>query len=326
MTGAPTIAPVSCVITSYNNRATIGLAIASVLCQSMPVAEIIVADDASSDGSPEFLRRVAHAVPNLRLITRRRNLGVAANRDLALREAGHPFVTHLDGDDLFARRKIEREWEALAGSKHDVAYSAIACLDPARPWRSVLRKPSSTVSGARDAIAARLLARRGDIPRDMLLSKALFEEAGGFDHDLRLYEDWAFKLRLAIRAGAWRNSGTLGTLYVQRAASLSSADTAMHQSARTEVVRRSLGQLHLDPAQVQVALAQSLGPAASATFPELAGARAISPVPRDHCGTAVVLDRRLALIWAAPTISRTILDSWRCSRALARSLEKISRS
>ncbi|MAM57860.1 MAG: glycosyl transferase family A, partial [Salinicola sp.] len=42
--------PVSCVITNFNGRGLIEGAIASVLRQSVEVAEIIVADDASTDG------------------------------------------------------------------------------------------------------------------------------------------------------------------------------------------------------------------------------------------------------------------------------------
>ena len=162
--------PVSCVVTCYNDSNTIGSAIESVLAQSLPIEELIVADDCSSDTSRETIKRYADRYSMVRPIFRDRNIGVAANRDLATRAASQPFVTHLDGDDLFVRCKIEREWAALNEDAHAVAYSRIARIDIDHPWRSIVADPSTSV-GASHIALYRLLARTGPIPRDMLLSK-----------------------------------------------------------------------------------------------------------------------------------------------------------
>ncbi|WP_333828986.1 glycosyltransferase family 2 protein [Pararhodobacter sp.] len=242
-------APVSCIITSYNKQRELRAAVMSVLRQTLPVAEIIIADDGSSDGSREMIAALAQEHACITPLLRERNLGVSANRDLAIRAASQPFVTHLDGDDLFAHGKIEGEWRALEGRTDAVAYSLVARVWPGKWWRSRVLDPAETVGNPQDAFA-RLLARAGAIPRDMMLSRALFESAGGFDHSVPLYEDWDFKLRLAGKAREWRASGVVGTLYVQHASGLSSADRARHAEWMASVRQRFLPQSRrIDPVQ-----------------------------------------------------------------------------
>lgn len=230
-------APVSCIITSYNNGRTLGATVASVLRQTLPVAEIVIADDGSTDGSRALISELARAHPCITPVLRERNLGVAANRDLAIRAASQPFVTHLDGDDLFARGKIAGEWRALAGRTDAVAWSLIARVWPGKWWRTRVLDPAETV-GVPGQEFDRLLARAGAIPRDMLLARTLFEAAGGFDHGLPLYEDWDFKLRLSQVAGAWLPSGKVGTLYRQSRTGLSAGRADERRRWMTNVRQR----------------------------------------------------------------------------------------
>jgi len=97
-------------------------AISSVLEQSMRVNEIIITDDGSTDGSREIIRSFANQYSILRPIFREKNLGVAANRDLAVRVATSHLITTLDGDDYYFPNKIENEYLALEAGG-DVAFS-----------------------------------------------------------------------------------------------------------------------------------------------------------------------------------------------------------
>lgn len=230
-------APISCIITSYNNARTLPLAVESVLRQSLPVAEIIIADDGSSDGSQALIATLARRHACIQPILRERNLGVAANRDLAIRAASCPFITHLDGDDLFAPGKIVAEWEALNARTDAVAFSMTARIRPQRFWQYQLLDPQRTVTGSPRAVVSNLLARSGPIPRDMLLSKTLFEQAGGFTHGVEMYEDWQFKLRLAALGVPWLPSRSIGTLYIQHGIGLSAAATDRHDLWKRRVVQ-----------------------------------------------------------------------------------------
>lgn len=249
--------PVTCIVTCCNNRQTVRGAITSVLRQTRPVAEILVSDDGSSDGSQLVLEQIASNNPSVRLILRRTNLGIGTNRDLATRAASQPFVTHLDGDDLMTPRKLASEWRALQGRENVVAYSYFARIVPRRPWRTAILDPRPSVENA-GQVLENLLARRYPIPRDMLMSKRLYNSAGGFKHGTNLYEDWQFKMALADQAKSWAFSDGLGTLYFQRMAGLSSASRRLHLEAVCSVIlgHRELLTRHLTSQQIASAVSQ----------------------------------------------------------------------
>ncbi len=200
--------PVSVIVTSFNNADAIVRALDSVRQQSYPVAEIVVADDCSTDGSIDRLRAYAATHPQVRLIARETNIGVSANRNDALRHAASPFVSQLDGDDAFHPEIIAREVLALGGRKDAVAFSDTLKLDPEEYW------DCSWFAGlsGHDAVAG-MVSRHSALPRDMLFSKDLFLAAGGYREECSIYEDWGFKIRLAEKARHWLYSGGPGTLY-----------------------------------------------------------------------------------------------------------------
>ncbi|MBY0510253.1 MAG: glycosyltransferase [Rhodospirillaceae bacterium] len=207
---APTtgLIPISVVVTSYNNAATIKRAVDSVLRQSYPVAEVVVADDGSTDGSQALLHALAAADSRVRVIARERNVGVSANRNAALRDTAQAFISQLDGDDEFHPTKIEREAAALGGRTDTVAFSDTLKLGPEEYWDCLW---FAGLSG-RDALAA-MVSRRASLPRDMLMAKDLFFAAGGYREDISIYEDWGFKIRLTEKARHWLYSGGPGTVY-----------------------------------------------------------------------------------------------------------------
>src|SRR5205823_1078359 len=116
---------VSCVIISYNNGDKIEQAIRSALDQTRPFDEIVVADDASTDGSRERILALSHEYPTVKPTLRERNIGASANRDLAIRDACGDLVTALDGDDYFLPDKNASEVEALERYSASVAYSDV---------------------------------------------------------------------------------------------------------------------------------------------------------------------------------------------------------
>lgn len=200
---------VSCVIVSYNNGELLHEAILSVVRQSRQPAEIIVADDASTDGSRERIEALARDHPIIRPIFRERNLGVAANRDLAIRDARGEFVTYLDGDDHFLPGKLEAEIRALGGRNDVIAYSDVLWVDRTTNRRRFM----SNAKFANHEASARfrwLLDTRKQSPAAMLTPKEAYLTAGGYRHTLRTYEDWDYTLRLAALPLNWTHSEIVG--------------------------------------------------------------------------------------------------------------------
>ena len=97
----PDMAPlVSVCIPTHNTGAYAVEAVASALAQQGVSFEVIVYDDASTDGTPELLRRHFGHDPRLRLIEARDHLHITWARQRLVEAARGEFVGFLDSDDL----------------------------------------------------------------------------------------------------------------------------------------------------------------------------------------------------------------------------------
>jgi glycosyltransferase involved in cell wall biosynthesis len=86
----------SIIITFYNQRNFVKDAVDSGLAQRNAGSEVIVVDDASTDGSQEILRRYGDAI---QLVFFETNQGACAARDRGASLATGEYLVFLDGDD-----------------------------------------------------------------------------------------------------------------------------------------------------------------------------------------------------------------------------------
>lgn len=97
-----TLVPVSIVMPCYNEEAHIGKALDSLLALHYPrtLLEIIVVDDASTDGSASVVRTYVRRYPKIvRLIVHSRNSGCAAGpTNTGVKAARHAYVAVADAD------------------------------------------------------------------------------------------------------------------------------------------------------------------------------------------------------------------------------------
>lgn len=104
----------SIIISSYNHRAYLIEALESVMAQTLRPYEIIIADDASTDGSQDAIRAYAEKYPGwIKYVFQPSNAGIPKNRNAALRMVQGNYVGILDGDDLFVPGKLELQYQAL---------------------------------------------------------------------------------------------------------------------------------------------------------------------------------------------------------------------
>lgn len=192
-----TAPPVSVVVTAYNQAGCLVAAVDSVLAQARPPVEVVVADDGSTDGTPEVIRDMARNHPGVVVpVLGPENRGVAANRNAGLKAATGSRVTWLDGDDIFLPGKLAREAAALdARPDAGWAYSQVTVVDVARGTRL----PRYDAAPQGDAFAT-IAGMVGRAPRNPLVARTLLDEVGGFDERMGLYEDFDLLLRLARRA------------------------------------------------------------------------------------------------------------------------------
>jgi glycosyltransferase involved in cell wall biosynthesis len=95
-------ASVSALVPVWNGAEFLAEAIDSILAQEPAVAEIVVIDDGSTDGSGDVARGFGARVR----CVRREHAGLAATRNAAVREARSDLVAFLDADDLWPKGRL----------------------------------------------------------------------------------------------------------------------------------------------------------------------------------------------------------------------------
>lgn len=185
----------SVVIAAYQAAHVIPDALNSLLAQTLPPAEVIVADDASTDDLPGALARFGDAVTLLRAEV---NGGEAKAKNMGIHAARSPWVVFLDADDTFAPTRLE----------------AVAALIAARPDLDIVTTDAwLEVEGVpvRRCYNQVFTFEEGDQRAGILRRNFLFGLAaarreallavGGFDEGIRHTADWDLWLRM-IFAGA----------------------------------------------------------------------------------------------------------------------------
>ncbi len=104
---SPTISVALC---THNGERFLEEQLRSILAQSVPPSEIVLADDASTDETVEIARRVMAGRPEVTLIVQRNPvaLGVTANFESAIRRCTGDLIALCDQDDIWHPGRLAR--------------------------------------------------------------------------------------------------------------------------------------------------------------------------------------------------------------------------
>jgi glycosyltransferase involved in cell wall biosynthesis len=102
-------------------------AVDSALGQTVAELELIVVDDGSDRNVRELLP--GRRDPRLRIVRHRRNRGLSAARNTALRLARAPLVSHLDTDDAWEPQYVENVLPAFADPSVGLVYTNAKIID-----------------------------------------------------------------------------------------------------------------------------------------------------------------------------------------------------
>ena len=197
----PVVPAVSVCIPTYNYARFLPRAIESVLAQTFRDFELIVVDDASSDHTPEVLRRFAD--PRLRVFQNSVNLGLFPNFSYCLTLAKAPLIKFLCADDWLDPRYLEQATAVLrdhpqvgfvtsAGYLVDEAGRVYGRFSAGFADRPVV--PALTAIEAQ----ARFLNVIG-MPSNVLLRRHAVDAVGGFDNRFTPAADVHLWLKLLCR-------------------------------------------------------------------------------------------------------------------------------
>jgi glycosyltransferase involved in cell wall biosynthesis len=177
---------ISAIIPIFNRANLLPEAVASACAQTLPCAELILVDDASTDDSVAVARHLAQRAPiPVRILEHSVNRGIGAARNTGIRAAVHPWVAFLDSDDLWAPEKNARQAAALAAAPgtgvSTSGFEEFFC-------------PTYTPQPGEQ-----LRADAGILGGTMICVASTFERVGLFDAELRAGEfiEWMARVRAA---------------------------------------------------------------------------------------------------------------------------------
>lgn len=128
----------------YNGADTIQECLNSIVSQTFDDFEIIISDNASTDGTQEICREYLDKEPRIRYFRQEKNMGQHWNFKFVLRQARGEYFTWLAIDDRFHQDFLEKNVNVLNFNKNFVASVGMAknfiVDDPFKKERNFLRK------------------------------------------------------------------------------------------------------------------------------------------------------------------------------------------
>jgi len=179
---------VSVLIPAHNAEETIAHSVGSILAQTWGNIELIIIDDASSDGTAAVAQALADQDSRVRLLRKTVNGGPYAARNAGLEVARGTLITVHDADDWAHPQKIEKQveaWRASSSGRASVSFHVrvddrLNFLKPTRRHRVEL--------------VARNLS-------SLMVERNVFEEIGAWD-EVRAAGDSEFVGRLRTHFGS----------------------------------------------------------------------------------------------------------------------------
>jgi len=187
---------ISLIIPNYNKLPYLRETLASAIVQTS-VSEIIVVDDASTDGSVEYLRTAATSDPRIIVVASERKHNASYCRNRGLDRATNPYVIFLDSDDLLSPACCRNRLElASRHPEHDL------WVFPMRVFRESTTQPLDTWVPRPGNHLRHFLSHRLDWQTmQPLWRRAFLDRIGGFDESFGRLQDPELHTR-ALLAGA----------------------------------------------------------------------------------------------------------------------------
>ena len=178
----------SVVMPVHNALPHLDAAVRSILEQTHRDFELVILDDASTDGSTERLNEWAAKDDRIRLHVGKKNLGPAASSNFVVREAKGELIARMDADDISHPDRLRRQLEilreypeaGLVGSLCDVIDERGRKVRGPDPWR--LRRSGWFAPFPHGSIMYR---------------RELFDRVGGYREQCVYWEDLDLFLRIA---------------------------------------------------------------------------------------------------------------------------------
>ncbi|MCB0411389.1 MAG: glycosyltransferase [Bdellovibrionales bacterium] len=186
------MAQISVLIPTYNRLEVLKRAISSVENQTWADWDLWVIDDASTDGTAEWVRSKKLSNPQIHLVELSKNRGVSFARNQGISCSKGEWVALLDSDDEWLPKKLLLQMQAVQENPH------LKFFHGEEIWiRNGIRvNPHKKHAKSGGQIFLNGLDMCRISPSSALIHRSLFEKYGTFREEFPVCEDYELWLRL----------------------------------------------------------------------------------------------------------------------------------
>lgn len=184
-------------LTTYNGSSYLAEQLNSILQQSVPVDQIVICDDASTDGTLKILNRFAEKHSKIRVHQNLKQLGVIKNFELCLNQIDSDFTFLSDQDDIWHKDKVKifnSRIKSLNIAPDDIflAYSDAEVVDKSlntlsSSFMHISNKPKSE---NQKYLLKRLILKNWIPGCSCLLSAGLIRLSLPFPKEISMHDHW----------------------------------------------------------------------------------------------------------------------------------------
>lgn len=315
---------VTVAVPTFNRAAYLHESLESIRGQTYPHLEILVGDNASTDGTAGLLSELAAADPRLRVIRHDRNLGMVGNFNALLRAARGEYFMLVSDDDILSPRAVELLVAACRRPGVQLAYGAFSVIDSAGDVRAVARRQGPGVERGADFIRAHLRGERAVTLAGTMFPLGPPDRREYYDEEIGSVCDLLQRLTLASRGDVAAVSDVVAQYRVHDSSLTSSAADFAASHFRVlsnrSVVAGELSEYRSDVAAYIRNYVTHLALSAAARGNVQAAFRTVS-VMEAHGLPIAWLRARIRVVSFPPvrllTAARREVLAWRAKRAMA---------
>lgn len=186
---------VTAIVTTHNRLGLLKRTIDSIKSQTYPNIELIVVDDASDDGTMEYCQN-----QNFKYIRIEKKDSKGGNhaRNIGISAASGEYVCFCDDDDYWLPTKVERQLDLILKTGYGFVHCArrLEILTP----NGVVFKDRCPGNIAEGDISKSILWNIHCLTTTLFVRKDLLLEVGGFDEDLKAWQEHELTIRLAQKS------------------------------------------------------------------------------------------------------------------------------
>jgi len=184
--------PITFIIPCYNCAKTIKESVMSIINLNLENYEICMVDDCSKDETLEIIKRLSKKYPDvIRFSSHSENMGGAVTRNDCVKLSNYPWIFCLDSDNVLHGKSFLKLYYEIKPEDTMISFGVIKYFFDFL-FIDVVFKKWVFNSDVMDFTDLRKTMFNPPASGNLLFSRKLFDNIGGYETDLGAYDSYAF--------------------------------------------------------------------------------------------------------------------------------------